>query len=82
MNQNKLDYLLTFEWDMNKETLEIHGNRKGLEKLKSVVESLLAKPDCDHTHLMTNTWGGEELSNKKQCAENEIINHVKIFKWN
>jgi len=24
---------------------------------------------------------GKELSDDKQCSENEIINHVKLFKW-
>ncbi|MBS0622494.1 MAG: immunity protein 32 [Verrucomicrobia bacterium] len=34
----------------------------------------------DHFHLMTAEWGGSELSDEKQSTENEIINHVKIFK--
>ena len=45
------------------------------------IDSLLSKADCDHIHLMTNEWGGNELSDKKQSPENELINHVKIFKW-
>ena len=81
MNLSKSNYLLTFEWDSKNETLEIHGNQKGLAKLRNVIDSLLAKTDNDHTHLMTENWGGNELSDDKQCSENEIINHVKLFKW-
>jgi len=81
MNSNKSDYLLTFESDSKNEILEIHGNQKGLEKLKALIDSLLAKSSNDHLHLMTENWGGNELSDDKQCSENEIINHVKLFKW-
>jgi hypothetical protein len=81
MASNKSNNLLTFEWDSGNEVLEIHGNKKGLEKLKDIIDSLLAKPNNDHTHLMTKSWGGEELSDDKQCAENVLINHVKLFKW-
>jgi hypothetical protein len=61
MNSNKSDYLLTFEWDFKNEILEIHGNQKGLEKLRNVIDSLLAKTSKDHTHLMTKSWGGNEF---------------------
>lgn len=81
MNSNKSDYLLIFELDSKNEILEIHGNQKGLEKLKTLIDSLLSKASSDHIHLMSENWGGYELSNDKQCEENEIINHVKLFKW-
>ncbi|MBA3238014.1 MAG: immunity protein 32 [Parachlamydiaceae bacterium] len=81
MNSNKKHCLLTFEFDAKNEMLEIHANQKGLENLKTVIDSLLSKTDCDHVHLMTTEWGGDGLSSEKQNQENEIINHVKIFKW-
>lgn len=81
LNSNKSRYLLTFELDPDNEILEIHGNQVGLEKLRNVIDSLLAKNKNDHTHLMSENWGGNELSDDKQCSDNEIINHVKIFKW-
>lgn len=81
MSMNNSDYLLTFEFDSKNETLEIHGNQKGLQKLRTLIDSLLLITGDDHIHLMTKNWGGSELSDIKQCQENEIINHVKIFKW-
>ncbi len=39
------------------------------------------KNNHDHIHLMTKSWGGDELSDDKQCSENGLINHVKICKW-
>ncbi len=81
MNLNKSDYLLTFELDCKNGILEIHGNQKGLGQLKNLIDSLLLKTNDDHIHLMTENWGGHELSDDKQCLENELINHVKLFKW-
>lgn len=51
MNSNKSDYLLIFELDSKNEILEIHGNQKGLEKLKTLIDSLLSKASSDHIHL-------------------------------
>ncbi|MDJ0651879.1 MAG: Imm32 family immunity protein [Simkaniaceae bacterium] len=59
----------------------MHGSEKGLEKLKDVIDSLMNKNNHDHIHLMTKSWGGDELSDDKQCSENGLINHVKICKW-
>ncbi|MBS0627215.1 MAG: immunity protein 32 [Verrucomicrobia bacterium] len=81
MNSNKPYCLLTFEWDPKNEILEIHSNQNGLKKLKNTIDLLLTKSENDHIHLMTKEWGGDELSDEKQCSENETINHVKIFKW-
>ncbi|QVL56443.1 MAG: immunity protein 32 [Simkaniaceae bacterium] len=81
MNSSKPTSLLTFESDKKHESIEIHCNQKGLENLKSIIDSLLSKQTCDHVHLMTPEWGGDELSSEKQCSENELINHIKIFKW-
>lgn len=81
MSSNKFDYILTFEWDSDNEALEIHGNKKGLEKLKNMIDLLLNKTTDDHAHLMTEDWGGNELSEESQCSDNELINHVKLFIW-
>ncbi|MGE0669382.1 MAG: Imm32 family immunity protein [Parachlamydiales bacterium] len=81
MNTNNNEYLLTFELDLKNETLEIHGNRRGLEKLSIIINTILSNTTNDHVHLMTPDWGGNELSKEKQCSQNELIHHVKIFNW-
>ena len=81
MNLNSSSYRLSFEWDSDNEVLEIHADDAGLRKLKTAIETLLKKPNNDHAHFMTKDWGGDELSNDKLCAENTLINHVKLFKW-
>jgi len=81
MNSSSKRSLLTFEWDSKNEMIEIHGDEKGLKKLKEALDLLLAKSGNDHVHLMSNEWGGEELSSEVQGLDNELVNHVKIFKW-
>lgn len=79
-NPNATDRL-SFEWDEKGEKLEIHGNREGLENLVRILQSLLAKDENDHVHLMTPQWGGEELSSEQQNPEATLVNHVKILHW-
>ena len=75
-------YLLTIEKE-DEEVIHIHANKKGLQLLKKEIENLLSKDTSDHTHLFTESWGGNELT-EKLPHENRIgiINHLKIFKWN
>ncbi len=74
--------LLTFEYDIQNEMLEIHANPEGIKKLIAKLSKILETGDDScHDHLLTPDWGGDELSNEKQCKDNILINHVKIFKW-
>ncbi|NPU99714.1 MAG: immunity protein 32 [Candidatus Omnitrophica bacterium] len=72
--------LLTFELNNKDERLEIHLNQEGLNDLIAYLENLKSKYK-DHLHLMTDTWGGNELTNEKQGKDNLLINHVKIYIW-
>jgi hypothetical protein len=72
-------YLLSFEYDSDGEKLEIHANEKGLIYLKEQIEMLLEHKQG--IHLMTPSWGGEELTEEKQGKDNTLIHHVKIFHW-
>jgi Immunity protein 32 len=78
---NDQTFLLTFEWDDKNKVLEIHTDGEGLEKLRLMLTHLTESKKNDHIHLMTPNWGGNELSNEKQCELNELIDHVKIYKW-
>jgi len=73
--------MLTFEWDKDSEQLEIHADASGLQELVSQLKKLAAIEGSDHIHLMTEDWGGDELSSDKQNNKAELIHHVKIFKW-
>lgn len=80
--------MLTFEIDIKGQKLEIHSDLSGLIQLKEIIENLISqaeKEGNEHVHLMTEYLGGpgpSSLTDDKQCDENEIINHVKLFCWN
>ena len=76
------DYLLNFELGGNHNEILIHGDEKGLQFLIDKLSRLLAhtkEGHFDHDHLMTEEWGGNELSSESQG--DEIINQVKIYCW-
>ncbi len=77
--------MITFEHDKDGEKLEIHTDLEGLRYLHSTLGQLIDASKSignEHLHLMTNDWGGNELSNQKQSKTNILINHVKVFCWN
>lgn len=75
-------YILTIEKE-DEEVIHIHANKEGLLFLKQEIERLLSSDTPDHTHLFTESWGGNELTERlPHNNKTEIINHLKIFKWN
>jgi hypothetical protein len=70
----KKEYLLTFELNNVGNVLEIHGNKEGLETLLERIKWILERKD--HDHLATESWGGDELSERKQHKDNTLINQV------
>jgi len=73
--------LLTFEWDDGKEVLKVHANREGIDYLIDVLTRLRELPPPDHAHLMTEEWGGSELTSEKQDQDALLVNHVKLYTW-
>ena len=73
--------MLSFEWNEDLEQLEIHTDSTGLLELKKHLDNLIYSDDYEHVHLMTENWGGTELTNNQQNNETKLIHHVKIFKW-
>lgn len=76
------DYFLTFELSEEKNELFIHMDEKGIDFFIAELTRLaerVQKGETDHTHLMTEEWGGYELSSESQG--DEILNHVKIYCW-
>ena len=77
------DYLLTFELSPQKDELHICTDVAGLDYLVNELSKLLdwAKTGkTEHIHLMTEEWGGYELSSSPQVGY--LLNHVKVYCWN
>ena len=77
-------YLLTFELheDDKAKQLAIHGSAEGLENLANILLKLVKNTKeghFNHDHLMSDQWGGTELTSEAQSEESELINHVKVY---
>ena len=55
------------------------GDKWLIDELNKLLKSA-EKGKNDHSHLMTEDWGGYELSSESQGGE--IFNYVKIYCWN
>jgi hypothetical protein len=80
----KLDHVLSFATDKNCEQLFIHADGKGLDILIRSLQNIRAKLGqdvCEHDHLMTDEWGGTELSERTLPDAIHTIHHVKIYGW-
>jgi hypothetical protein len=76
------EHLLTFELDKNNEQIFVHGDPSGLRFLATVLTGLAERAESgqvNHDHLMTEEWGGTELSPIPQGAGTKMIHHVKIY---
>jgi len=80
--QKEREHVLTFELDNKTKELEIHANEEGLKILKEKISFLLKIQKPIHSHLLSKNRGGEELTSQKQSSQSEMIQSVKIFKWN
>ncbi|HEU4765957.1 MAG TPA: Imm32 family immunity protein, partial [Pyrinomonadaceae bacterium] len=69
----------TFELTKDGDELEIHGNRAGLLQLITIIKKVVDYGE--HDHLMTPSWGGDELTNEKQGLTNTLINKVTVRFW-
>lgn len=73
--------MLTFESNKADEQLEIHGDKEGLLTLAKILIEMAEQKESEHRHLMTEDWGGSELSSDKQGLNNDLCHHVKILFW-
>lgn len=73
------DRILTFELSADGDELEIHGDITGLKDLSRVIQRAIDAHE--HEHLMTPSWGGNELTEECQGKSSRLINKVTIHIW-
>lgn len=79
-----IPHFLAFEVTKDQDELIVHADERGLRFLAQVASRLadtLANGECDHTHLMTEEWGGVELSAERQGTDSTLLHHVKVIGW-
>ena len=80
----KPDYTLSFATDANGDQVFIHADAGGLDHLIRSLTQIRSKLDenvCDHDHLMTDAWGGHELSERTLDGDARLVQHVTIYGW-
>jgi hypothetical protein len=80
----KPDYTLSFATDADGHQVFIHADAGGLDYLIRSLTHIRRKLDenvCDHDHLMTDAWGGRELSERTLEKNERLVHHVKIHGW-
>jgi hypothetical protein len=60
------------------EVVEIYLDKDGLTDLQARL-SLLQDNKTEHIHLMTESWGLGDLSEKKQNKLNALAHHLKVI---
>lgn len=80
--------LLSFVASKDGDQIFVHVDKNGLDLLIKELTWLREKLEankCEHTHLMSPEWAGDELTTSKlkhQEGEDSIIHEVKIYGWN
>lgn len=92
MNSSKIDqpeHLLSILTNSEGDVVYIHGDRTGLEYLRTVIDRLLqklAEGETDHDHFRSPDWAGWELTTSMLTTEKEAgcktVHHMKICSWN
>jgi hypothetical protein len=71
--------ILTFELSADGDQLDIHGDTAGLQDLLQKLQGVIRSHK--HEHLMTLSWGGDELTEEAQGKDARLINKVTIHIW-
>ena len=71
------------------DTVYIHADLEGIQKLESCIANLkreLENNECPHDHLMSKSWGSDELTETMLDSERSDgcvqVHHVKLYGWN
>ncbi|MHB9132352.1 MAG: Imm32 family immunity protein [Armatimonadota bacterium] len=68
--------MITLEFNKDKAMIELICDNDGI---KSIINQLnILMKYGGHLHLMTPSWGGDDLAETPIGCGNEIINHLKI----
>jgi len=84
--QNK--FLLSFVTNKSGDQVFIHADKNGIDLLikeLTFLKEKLENNECDHSHLISPEWGGNELTTSKlldQVDEDTTVHEVKIYGWN
>lgn len=68
---------LTVEIDRARQLVLVSCDLAGLERL--LEQLTLLKRTKDHVHLMSDAWGGCDLTETKVSGESELVHHLEFM---
>jgi hypothetical protein len=80
----KPDHILSFTTDKEGDQVFIHADAAGLDYLMRSLSRIRRNIDadvCGHDHLMTDAWGGHELTERGLDDGIHTVHHVKVYGW-
>ncbi len=81
-----MSHLLVFETSQDGDHVTVHADVEGLRTMVKAFQRLLdhaERGNPEHDHLMTEDWGGGELSSEPQRTDEmvRVVHHVKLYGW-
>lgn len=81
-----MNHLLVFETSQDGDSLTVHADAEGLRTVVKAFQRLLdhaERGNPEHDHLMTEDWGGGDLSSERQGTDKtvRVVHHVKLYGW-
>jgi hypothetical protein len=74
-------HLLTVQLTKEGQEVQVHCNREGLLKLTETLNRLARHTRQEHIHLMTEDWGGGELTAEPASDDGMLVNLMTIYYW-
>lgn len=86
---SKKEYSLSLSTSQNGEEICLHADSDGLtyliNELEALRSSLIEKEEAPHTHLFSESWGANNLTESMLQSEKEQdhrqVHHVKLYAW-
>jgi hypothetical protein len=78
------NHILAFATDREGSQVFIHADVPGLDHLIRALTHIrqkVAAGACEHDHMMTDAWGGNELTERVTDSDAHTVHHVKIYGW-
>jgi hypothetical protein len=81
-----MNHLLVFETSQDGDHVTVHADVEGLRTMVKAFQRLLdhaERGNPEHDHLMTEDWGGGDLSSEPQHTDEtvRVVHHVKLYGW-
>lgn len=64
--------------EQDRAVIEINADKEGIDYLIKLLTDL--KKNGDHFHMMTPTWGMDDLSENKYHEKSVLVNHLEIIR--